>query len=66
MGRTACTEPQCLYRGDLYLYLNKFGDFEMNACELAQSWLQSLDIVFMVKGASVCKTRALSFLACFE
>jgi hypothetical protein len=21
MGRTACTEPQCLYRGDLYLYL---------------------------------------------
>ena len=22
MGRTACTEPQCLYRGDLYLYLH--------------------------------------------
>jgi len=21
MGRTACTEPQCLYKGDLYLYL---------------------------------------------
>ena len=21
MGRTACTEPQCLYMGDLYLYL---------------------------------------------
>ena len=21
MGRTACTEPQCLYRGALYLYL---------------------------------------------
>ena len=20
MGRTACTEPQCLYRGDLYLF----------------------------------------------
>jgi len=20
-GRTACTEPQCLYKGDLYLYL---------------------------------------------
>jgi len=19
MGRTACTEPQCLYKGDLYL-----------------------------------------------
>jgi hypothetical protein len=22
MGRTACTEPQCLYKGALYLYLN--------------------------------------------
>ena len=21
IGRTACTEPQCLYKGDLYLYL---------------------------------------------
>ena len=21
MGITACTEPQCLYKGDLYLYL---------------------------------------------
>ena len=21
MGRTACTEPQCLYRGALYLYV---------------------------------------------
>jgi len=21
MGRTACTEPQCLYKGDIYLYL---------------------------------------------
>jgi len=20
MGRTACTEPQCLYKGDLYLF----------------------------------------------
>jgi len=24
MGRTACTEPQCLYRGALYLYLYLF------------------------------------------
>ena len=21
MGRTACTEPQCLYKGDLYLFI---------------------------------------------
>jgi len=25
MGRTACTEPQCLYKGDLYLYLTMKG-----------------------------------------
>jgi hypothetical protein len=24
MGRTACTEPQCLYKGDIYLYLYAF------------------------------------------
>ena len=23
MGRTACTEPQCLYKGDLYLLSSK-------------------------------------------
>jgi len=22
MGRTTCTEPQCLYRGDLYIFLH--------------------------------------------
>jgi hypothetical protein len=21
MGRTACTEPQCLYKGELYLFI---------------------------------------------
>jgi len=25
MGRTACTEPQCLYKGALYLFLTFFG-----------------------------------------
>jgi len=24
MGRTACTDPQCLYKGALYLYLYLF------------------------------------------
>ena len=24
MGRTACTEPQCLYKGDLYLFISLF------------------------------------------
>jgi hypothetical protein len=26
MGRTACTEPQCLYKGALYLYLKRYVD----------------------------------------
>jgi len=25
MGRTACTEPQCLYKGALYFYLKGAG-----------------------------------------
>jgi hypothetical protein len=29
MGRTACTEPQCLYKGDLYLYLFMFFSVEV-------------------------------------
>jgi len=29
MGRTACTEPQCLYKGDLYLYFLPY-PFETN------------------------------------
>jgi len=24
MGRTACTEPQCLYKGDIYLFFYAF------------------------------------------
>jgi len=24
MDRTACTEPQCLYKGDLYIYLTLY------------------------------------------
>jgi len=27
MGRTACTDPQCLYKGSLYLYLYKYNIF---------------------------------------
>ena len=29
MGLTACTEPQCLYKGDLYLYLTYFYIYEV-------------------------------------
>jgi len=27
MGRTACTEPQCLYNGALYLYLYLYSPY---------------------------------------
>ena len=30
MGRTACTEPQCLYKGDLYLLYSKNTHFIIN------------------------------------
>ena len=32
MGRTACTEPQCLYKGALYLFLPLQGVQETNRC----------------------------------
>ena len=32
MGRTACTEPQCLYKGALYLEVSYCGRFFIKAC----------------------------------
>ena len=32
MGRTACTEPQCLYKGALYLYLYLNSPMDRTAC----------------------------------
>ena len=32
MGRTACTEPQCLYKGDLYLYLSQHNFDQTQNC----------------------------------
>ena len=32
MGRTACTEPQCLYNGALYLYLYLYSPYGPTAC----------------------------------
>jgi len=29
MGRTACTEPQCLYKGDLYLFITHNSKFHI-------------------------------------
>jgi len=32
MDRTACTEPQCLYKGALYLYLYLYSPYGPTAC----------------------------------
>jgi len=37
MGRTACTEPQCLHKGALYLY------FDMNS-DMYNFFLQATNI----------------------
>jgi len=44
MGRTACTEPQCLYKGDLYLYFNVFNVREIlrGCAELFEAKRQSV------------------------
>jgi len=34
MGRTACTEPQCLYKGDLYLTFIILQDSIFCICEV--------------------------------
>jgi len=41
MGRTACTEPQCLYKGALYLYLSVGTGITVgDSCKVAISKLQ--------------------------
>jgi len=52
MGRTVCTEPQCLYKGALYLYLYLY------LCErVSRSGETELDVafdVFHTRIACVC------------
>ena len=37
MDRTVCTEPQCLYKGDLYLYL--YIKLQEVAIQCVSTWL---------------------------
>jgi len=37
MGRTACTEPQCLYKGALYFTLVHLVGFIVRICHVARS-----------------------------
>jgi hypothetical protein len=39
MARTACTEPQCLYKGDLYLYLFVIFKYMMGWLQYVTVWI---------------------------
>ena len=43
MGRTACTEPQCLYKGDLYLYFSLPLVSVPNRCSSSLQLIRSAD-----------------------
>ena len=49
MGRTACTEPQCLYKGDLYLYLYK-GWKKLRTVTILESKKKSSEMSYMCTG----------------
>jgi len=50
MGRTTCTEPQCLYKGALYLYLND------NVLWYSLEWFRKCVIYFWLPDKKViCK-----------
>jgi hypothetical protein len=57
MGRTACTEPQCLYEGALYLYLT----YHLSAC-LTGKFISTLLVVLVLTLQSrFCILRACTF-----
>jgi len=56
MGRTACTEPQCLYRGSLYLYLLVPWSRKCRTIPLLPLWA-----VRLVQSRSACTTVHFTF-----
>jgi len=47
MGSTACTEPQCLYNGDFYLYLT--GNIKRNKFGTQQKQIRILKIILILQ-----------------
>jgi len=47
MGRTAYTEPQCLYKGDLYLYISMHIATNVKRC------LRCLDVATVSAGGEI-------------
>ena len=56
MSRTACTEPQCLYKGALYLYLLVLWSRKSRAIPLLPLWT-----VRPVQSLSACTTVHFTF-----
>jgi hypothetical protein len=60
MGRTACTEPQCLYKGALYLYLFYFAlDYVLLIDELfsAPVLRSERNFAYLYRAHSICDLR---------
>jgi len=60
MGHTACTEPQCLYKGALYLYLSSSSILECYTVSIGKQ-LSTLQ-----KIASPSQDQALRELRCIH
>jgi len=48
MGRTACTEPQCLYNGALYLYLYLYSPYGLYTLYRASVAVQRCTLPFSI------------------
>jgi hypothetical protein len=62
MGRTACTEPQCLYKGALYLYLYFFFTYSISF-EVNLTFLESPDV--LIAGFRRGGNEIFAFLECY-
>ena len=61
MGRTACTEPQCLYSGELYLYLYLCSPMGRTACTEPQCLYTTVHFTF-----TYTSTPPMGRMACTE
>jgi len=56
MGHTACTEPQCLYMGALYLYLKLTGLQGQGSGNLLVSEFKEIKILLLISSVRTIVT----------
>jgi len=71
MGRTACTEPQCLYKGDLYLTFYCYIILAVDTkFESVHTWWLSYEcgtfLLLTLKWYGVCAAEAFASIGCPE